>query len=75
MYDKLFSPIKINNLEIKNRIAMPAFGLMYHADRLPDDRLVNFYEARAKGGCGLIIIGGVGISLAGAGHRRIRSRV
>lgn len=62
MFSKLFSPIKINQVEIKNRISMPAFGLLYHeADRRPSERLLRFYEARAKGGCGLLIVGGVGI--------------
>jgi len=67
MYKTLFSPIKINKLEVPNRIAMPAFGLMYCAERRPGDRLIDFYEARAKGGCGLVIIGGVGIDMEGSG--------
>jgi len=40
MFKKLFEPIKINKLEVRNRIAMPAFGLMYCADRRPGDRLM-----------------------------------
>ena len=68
MYRKLFTPIKINQLEIKNRIVMPAFGLLYCGpDRQPSERLRNFYEARARGGCGLLIVGGVGIDLGGSG--------
>ncbi len=66
--DMLFSPLRINSVEIPNRIVMPAFGLKYTSiDRKPNDRLIDFYEARAKGGCGLIIIGGVGIDLVGGG--------
>ncbi len=68
MYGKLFEPIQINKLEIKNRICMPAFGLLYHgADRKPSQRLIDFYEARARGGCGLLVVGGVGIDLRGSG--------
>jgi 2,4-dienoyl-CoA reductase (NADPH2) len=68
MYRKLFSPIKINKLEIKNRISMPAFGLLYCGpDRRPSQKLSDFYRARAKGGCGLLIVGGVGIDLVGSG--------
>ncbi len=68
MFRKLFTPIKINRLEVRNRIAMPAFGLKYCGDdRRPGERLGAFYEARAKGGCGLIIVGGVGIDLLGSG--------
>ena len=67
-FRKLFSPIEINGLEIRNRIVMPAFGLKYCGiDRRPNQRLIDFYEARAKGGCGLIVIGGVGIDLGGSG--------
>jgi len=65
---KLFTPIEINGVEVKNRIVMPGFGLKYCGlDRKPNDRLVAFYEARAKGGCGLIVVGGVGIDLVGSG--------
>jgi 2,4-dienoyl-CoA reductase (NADPH2) len=68
MYGKLFAPIQINKLEIKNRICMPAFGLLYHgADRKPSQRLIDFYEARARGGCGLLVVGGVGIDMQGSG--------
>jgi 2,4-dienoyl-CoA reductase (NADPH2) len=66
--DMLFSPLRINSVEIPNRVVMPAFGLKYTSiDRKPNDRLIDFYEARAKGGCGLIVIGGVGIDLVGGG--------
>lgn len=66
--DMLFSPLRINSIEIPNRIVMPAFGLKYTSiDRKPNDRLIDFYEERAKGGCGLIIVGGVGIDLVGGG--------
>ena len=65
---KLLTPIKINGLEIRNRVVMPAFGLKFTGlDRKPNDRLIAFYEERAKGGCGLIIVGGVGIDLGGSG--------
>jgi 2,4-dienoyl-CoA reductase (NADPH2) len=68
MFRRLFSPIKINKLEIENRISMPAFGLLYcGTDRRPSQRLLDFYEARAQGGSGLLIVGGVGIDLVGSG--------
>lgn len=67
-FRKLFSPTKINSVELKNRVVMPAFGLKYCGiDRKPSKRLVDFYEARAKGGCGLLVVGGVGIDLQGSG--------
>jgi len=67
MLDLLFSSFKINGLEIRNRVVMPAFGLLYCTDRKVSQRLIDFYEARARGGCGLIIVGGVGIDFVGGG--------
>jgi len=54
----LFNPIKINGLEIKNRIVMTAMHLGYTPEGIVTDRLVEFYKRRAKGGVGLIIVGG-----------------
>lgn len=53
---KLFSPIKIRNIEVKNRIVMsPMETNMVDLDGLITELLINYYEARAKGGVGLII--------------------
>jgi 2,4-dienoyl-CoA reductase (NADPH2) len=57
-FPNLFSPIKINKLEIKNRIVMTAMHLGYTPEGFVTDRLVDFYTARARGGAGLIIVGG-----------------
>jgi 2,4-dienoyl-CoA reductase (NADPH2) len=46
MYKYLFSPICINRIEIKNRIAYPALGLLYSYDRKLNDRYVEFYKTR-----------------------------
>jgi 2,4-dienoyl-CoA reductase-like NADH-dependent reductase (Old Yellow Enzyme family)/thioredoxin reductase len=55
---KLFSPGKIGNMEVKNRIALAPIGHGFTFGTKPDgfitDRLLAFYEARAKGGAGLI---------------------
>jgi len=55
-FKKLFEPGKIAGLEIKNRIILPAIGLNYCTDRNINDRLLNFYEERARGGTGLILV-------------------
>lgn len=55
---KLLSPIKLGNITLRNRIAMPAMHLIYTPEGEVTDRLIDFYEERAKGGAGLIIIGG-----------------
>ena len=53
----LFSPIRINTMELKNRIVMPAMHLGYTEGGEVTDRLIDFYALRAKGGVGLIIVG------------------
>ncbi|MFO7928498.1 MAG: FAD-dependent oxidoreductase [Candidatus Humimicrobiaceae bacterium] len=59
-YKKLFSPIKIGKLELKNRIALAPMSVhITPPDGSITDREVNFYKRRAQGGPGLIIIGSV----------------
>ena len=57
-FPNLFSPIEINSMELKNRIVMTAIHLGYTPEGEVTDRLVDFYRLRAKGGVGLIIVGG-----------------
>ena len=63
---KLFRPIKVNQLIIKNRTAMPAMALFYTNDYTFSERYQAFYRERAKGGVGLMIIGPVGIDRVGS---------
>jgi len=67
MYNYLFSPITINTLEIKNRIAYPALGLLFSYDRKLNDRYMEFYKERANGGVGILTIGPVGVDYIGSG--------
>ena len=49
--EHLFRPIKIKTMELKNRIVMPPMGtLMASEDGSPSNRLMDYYEARARGG-------------------------
>jgi len=57
-YPHLFSPIQINSLLLKNRIVMTAMHLGYTPGGKVTDRLVEFYSLRARGGAGLIVVGG-----------------
>ncbi|MFH1488579.1 MAG: FAD-dependent oxidoreductase [Pseudomonadota bacterium] len=57
-FPHLFSPIKINQMTLKNRIVMTAMHLGYTPEGVVTDRLVDFYADRAGGGVGLIIVGG-----------------
>ena len=67
MYRYLFSPIRINTLEIKNRIAYPSLGLLYSTDGKLNDRYYNYFAERAKGGAGLVTVGPVGVDDVGSG--------
>ncbi len=58
MYDKLFSPVRIGRVEIKNRVAMTPMGVNLAAvGGGVNDDIIAFYEARARGGVGLILSG------------------
>jgi 2,4-dienoyl-CoA reductase (NADPH2) len=56
-FPRLFSPIRINKTELKNRIVMTAMHLKYTPKGEVTDRLKDFYTVRAKGGVGLIMVG------------------
>ena len=60
-FQYLFKPIAIGTLQLKNRIAMPCINHSYSADGVANDRLVAYYAARAKGGVGLITVGGCAV--------------
>ncbi|MCJ7745997.1 MAG: NAD(P)-binding protein, partial [Actinobacteria bacterium] len=52
----LFSPVRINSLELENRAVMPAMGTGYgDTDGSVTERLVAYLVRRARGGAGLII--------------------
>lgn len=54
---KLFEPIKIGRIELRNRIIMPAMDLHFTTDGFVNDRILKYYELRAEGGAGMIIVG------------------
>ena len=55
MYQKLFTPMKIGKLEIKNRFVVPAMDSHYtNEEHYFTSQAINYYGERAKGGFGLI---------------------
>lgn len=58
-YQKLFTPVKIGNLELPNRYAMAPMGPLGLGDCEGgwNQRGIDFYTRRAAGGTGLIITG------------------
>ncbi|MBA7599337.1 NADH oxidase [subsurface metagenome] len=57
-FRKLLEPGRIGKMELKNRIVQSAMGTsLEREDGFVDDRIKDFYEERAKGGVGLIVMG------------------
>lgn len=67
MYELFWEPKKIRGVEFTNRLYMPAMTLGFSWDRKLTDRHVRFWERRARGGCGAIVVGPVGIDFIGSG--------
>lgn len=58
MYNKLFSPIKIGNVEIKNRIIMSSMGVaIANYNGTPSEATIKYFSERAAGGIGAIMTG------------------
>lgn len=56
-FSKLFSPITLRGLTLKNRIVMPAMGTKFaNEDRTVSQQLIDYHVARAKGGSALNIV-------------------
>lgn len=58
-YQELFTPVKVGSITIKNRFAMAPMGPLGLADANGgwNQRGIDYYVERAKGGTGLIITG------------------
>lgn len=57
-YEKLLTAFKIGKMELKNRIVMSPMGInAAHSDGTIDDDEISYFEERAHGGVGMIIIG------------------
>ena len=56
-YKNLFSPLTIKHMTVRNRVAMPPMGTNY-GGAMGDftDEHIRYYEKRAEGGTGLIIV-------------------
>jgi 2,4-dienoyl-CoA reductase (NADPH2) len=61
-FPTLFSPVRIGALELRNRLVMSPMETCY-ADRegVPSERTLAYFEARARGGVGLITLGACSI--------------
>lgn len=65
-FDNLFSTISVGNLQLANRIMMAAVGTNFCTPQGEvTDRLINFLQARAKGGAALLTTEGAYVSTTG----------
>ena len=56
-YPHLFSPLRIGNVTVRNRIMQTAHVKLFAAGGVDSQRNVDYQAARAKGGAGLLITG------------------
>lgn len=56
---KLFDPIRIGSMTLRNRIVMAPMGTTTDVTNSFNMRDVKYYGERAKGGCGLVLTGAV----------------
>ena len=63
-YDRMFSPIRVNGITLKNRLVMAPMGNIDMAEETgrPNAKMQQYFFARAKGGVGLITTGLIPIS-------------
>lgn len=72
MFNKLFSPQKINVCEIPNRLAVTAMVANYcNEDGTATDKYIAYHEAKAKGGWGLIITEDYAVNKNAMGYKYI----
>lgn len=72
MFEKIFEPITIGGLTLKNRLVVSAMVTQYaRADGTIDEQFIAYHEAKAKGGWGLIITEDYIISPEAGGYKRL----
>jgi 2,4-dienoyl-CoA reductase-like NADH-dependent reductase (Old Yellow Enzyme family)/thioredoxin reductase len=55
-FKNIFQPIKINKMNLANRVVLPAMGNNYGSnDGFVTERQIDYYTERANGGAGLLI--------------------
>ena len=62
-FSHLLAPGRIGSMTLRNRIAMsPMASKLCNPDGTCNERIAAYYEARARGGAGLITMGSVGVA-------------
>ena len=65
IHPKLFTPFKLKNIELRNRIAVPPMCQYVATDGNPNDWHVTHYAQFARGGAGLVIVEATAVSPEG----------
>src|SRR5690554_6239190 len=74
-YPSIFSPLKIGNITIRNRLMQTAHAKGFaSADGLTNDRDIYYQAERAKGGIGLIVTGARHVHPQSTGPNRSLAR-
>lgn len=63
----LFSPVRIGRMTAKNRLLMSAMSINFGVDEnnFVTDQLTGYLAARARGGVGMMLVGGAGVHPTG----------
>ena len=62
-FSHLFSPIAIGAMNVKNRLLMSAMSINFGVDQkgCVTDQLTQYLVTRARGGVGMMLVGGGGV--------------
>ena len=73
---RMFEPGRIGSLHVRNRLIMPAMATNFaSAHGEPTERLVSYYEARARGGVGTIVIENASVDEPVGGNGTVQLRI
>ncbi|MEP6641977.1 MAG: FAD-dependent oxidoreductase, partial [Gaiellales bacterium] len=65
MLDRLFAPLALGPVTIRNRVVSTSHQTTLVHDHLPTDELIAYHRARAAGGAGLIVIEATAVHATG----------
>jgi 2,4-dienoyl-CoA reductase-like NADH-dependent reductase (Old Yellow Enzyme family) len=66
---KLFTPFKLKNIVLPNRIAVPPMCQYVSEEGMPNDWHITHYAQFARGGAGLVIVEATAVSPEGRIHQ------
>ena len=71
-YEKIFSPINIGSMEVRNRFIVSAMATNYcNPDHTINEGFIDYWSARAQGGWGLLTVEATAIDPLGFATPRV----